>query len=238
MTYLLLGFALLVAILAARAWASQANTGQLAQRMRAAIGFILLAGSAVFFVRGAVGPASALAMIGFWLLSSTGISSGGWGKTHKSPGQISSVRTDYLDISLDHDSGEISGEVLKGQFRGRDLQSLTPSQLAELWQECRFNDPQSAQVVEAFLDQVFPDWRQMAGGSEDAGEDSGGGGAWHDEMTRDEAFDILGLRPGASEEEIRAAHRALMKKLHPDRGGSTYFATKINQAKDVLLGPG
>lgn len=54
-------------------------------------------------------------------------------------------------------------------------------------------------------------------------------------MTRDEAYQVLGLAPGASETEIRAAHRRLMRGAHPDQGGSDWLAARINQARDVLL---
>lgn len=55
-------------------------------------------------------------------------------------------------------------------------------------------------------------------------------------MSRQEAFEVLGLRPGASETEIRDAHRRLMRGAHPDAGGSDWLASRINQARDVLLG--
>jgi len=99
-----------------------------------------------------------------------------------------------------------------------------------LWQDCRFSDPQSAQIVAAYLDRLHPTWH------EDMARQSGQSADGEGRMTREEALEILGLASGASEDDIRRAHRELMMKLHPDRGGSTYLAAKINEAKDVLLG--
>lgn len=60
-------------------------------------------------------------------------------------------------------------------------------------------------------------------------------GGFEDEMNRREAFQILGLREGSTKEQIRDAHRKLMRLNHPDNGGSTFVATKVNEAKDFLL---
>jgi len=152
------------------------------------------------------------------------------------PGQASEISTRFLKMTLDHDSGEMSGEVLDGQFSGQRLEELELAQLIKLWRECRAEDRQSAVVLEAYLDRTQGDaWREAAGAGpreEAASEGGAGGGA----MSRDEACDILGVEAGASEAEIRDAHRRLMQKVHPDHGGSNYLAAKINQAKDILLG--
>jgi hypothetical protein len=145
------------------------------------------------------------------------------------------VATEYLEVELDHDTGEVRGRVLKGAFAGRNLEDLTPLDMARLWQDCRFADPQSAQILEAALDRTHPSWREdlaRADGESAAGSGSGMGSR----MTREQALEVLGLKEGASEVDIRRAHRDLMMKLHPDHGGSTFLAAKINEAKDVLLG--
>ena len=121
--------------------------------------------------------------------------------------------------------------MLKGLFAKRKLENLKSAELALLWQDRRLVEPKSAALIEAYLDRAHPTWRDdMARG--EAKMASGPDGR----MGRDEALQILGLVAGAGEDDIRAAHRALMLKLHPDRGGSTYLAAKVNEAKDVLLG--
>lgn len=150
------------------------------------------------------------------------------------PGQSSAVETRFLRMRLDHDTGALSGEVREGRFRGRTLDALELDQLLQLLAECRAEDEQSARLLEAYLDRTFGDqWRERAEAS--AGEEPGAAAAGDGPMTRDEAYEILGLAPGAGREEILAAHRRLMQKLHPDRGGSNYLAAKLNRAKEVLL---
>ncbi|PWC31578.1 DnaJ domain-containing protein [Azospirillum sp. TSO22-1] len=154
-------------------------------------------------------------------------------RVEPSSGQASRVETLYLRMTLDHDTGAMAGEVLYGPLKGRTLDSLDPAEAAELLYSCRQDDPQSAAVLEAWLDRARPDWRERFGeaGGEAGRPAAGGSGA----MSREEAYEILGLSSGASAEQVKEAHRRLMMGVHPDHGGSTYLAAKINQAKDLLL---
>jgi DnaJ-domain-containing protein 1 len=138
-------------------------------------------------------------------------------------------------MELDHDSGRMEGQCLKGPFAGRALSSLHHDELLQLLKELRVTDHQGALLIEAYLDRRSPGWRDRQsdraarGGSRQPG-------VLHGRMTTEEAYEVLGLEANARETEIRAAHRRLMMKLHPDQGGTTYFACRINEAKDVLLG--
>lgn len=152
-------------------------------------------------------------------------------------GQSSGVETAYLRMTLDHDTGAIDGTVLRGPLAGRRLDELSPLSRLELLAELRLNDTEGATVMEAYLDRVQPDWRESESTEGVSGRHAQGDGGPSAAMSRDEAFRILGLEPGADARQIRDAHRRLMMKLHPDQGGSNYLAAKINQAKEILLGP-
>lgn len=142
----------------------------------------------------------------------------------------SNVRSKYLHMTLDHDSGEMDGEVLQGDFAGQRLSQLALSDLMTLLRQYRADDSDSAALLQAYLDRYHADWEEQGDqGRQDSG-DSGGA------MTRDEAAQVLGVSPDADREAVVDAHRRLMQKLHPDRGGSDYLAAKINQAKELLLG--
>jgi DnaJ-domain-containing protein 1 len=132
-------------------------------------------------------------------------------------------------MTLDHESGAISGRILTGPQAGRSLDEFDLPELAAMMAGF---DAESCALLESYLDRRFPAWRQHAQGDA-AGrqrrETSSG------KMTTEEAYQILGLKPGAGPDEIGRAHRTLMKKLHPDQGGSTYLAARVNAAKDTLL---
>jgi hypothetical protein len=149
-------------------------------------------------------------------------------------GATSEVETSYVRMSLDHDTGAMTGTVLQGSFAGMRLDEMRRADLLALLRECRTGDEEAARLVEAWLDRTDPEWRdELHGDQAKAGAPPPRrGGA---DITMDEAYAILGLQPGADAAAIKEAHHRLMKQLHPDHGGTDYFAAKINRARDVLL---
>ncbi len=148
----------------------------------------------------------------------------------KSSGQSSDVRTAYFLMHLDHDSGAIEGEVLAGRFAGQSLRDLSANDRHFLREEVAA-DPDSLRLFDAYLERMHG-----ADGKEEGARTSGAGFAARGPMTRERAYGVLGLRTGSTSGEIKQAHRELMIKLHPDRGGSTQLAAEVNAAKDFLLG--
>lgn len=147
------------------------------------------------------------------------------------PGRRSSVRTAALEMELDHDSGTLEGHVLAGTYEGQLLGTLDLEALLLLMQELR-SDSESVRLLETYLDGRFPAWRQHAQANMNAGAGSAPAAG---PMSKEEAYKILGLEATATAADIRQAHRRLMQRLHPDLGGSTFLAARINEAKDVLL---
>jgi len=145
------------------------------------------------------------------------------------PGRVSTARSATIEMRLDHASGAVSGWVLAGPFQGRALDELARPDCLNLLAACRRDDPEGARLLEAYLDRRFARWRDADEGQDETRRQARGA------MTREEAYETLGLPQGASAEEIVRAHRSLMMKLHPDHGGSTLLAARVNQAKEVLL---
>jgi len=212
---------------------SKTDPKVLAKVLRPAGGALLVVVSGFLLLRGQFEAAIPLGLTGLGLLGWGPLASTGWlQRTLKSPGQTSRVRTAFVEMELYHDSNVMRGTVLKGRSAGESLDSLPLSSLLELLTE--FDDDSRA-LLTAYLDRREPAWRERANGGAAAGQ---GAARRAGKMTEEEAYQVLGLEPGASAEAIAQAHRTLMKKLHPDQGGTTYLAAQINAAKDVLLARG
>lgn len=143
--------------------------------------------------------------------------------------QGSDVETAWLHMNLDHATGAMDGLVREGAFKGRKLSELDAASLLSLLSECRLADPDASQLLEAYLDRTHPDWRAASAGASGPAPATG-------PMDRAEAARLLGVPETADAETVKAAHRRLMMKVHPDHGGSDYLAAKINEAKKKLLG--
>lgn len=207
------------------------NPSTAANGARRTLGGTLMGMAAFTALRGLLPLAVPLFLVGLAIFGAQGA----FRKANKDKGQTSSVRTSMLDMSLDHDTGEMDGEVLTGRFKGAKLSSLKLEDLVELLRDCAAANDRSDALLMAYLDRAHPDWRGQGGGQQ-AG--AGGTGAANGAMGRAEALEVLGLKEGASDAAIRKAYRELMKKHHPDQGGSAWFAARINEARNVLLGSG
>lgn len=147
-------------------------------------------------------------------------------------GKSSSVSSRMITMTLDHDSGAMDGEVLMGSLEGRRLESLNREEFLQLLRECRKSDVDSTRLLETYLDKRFGnDWRV----DDPYDHQYENNRDQRESMSHEEALEILGLTSGATRDEIIDAHRRLMQRNHPDRGGSTWLAARINEAKSLLL---
>ena len=211
---------------------SPATAAKIVRRGGGALGALTFA---LFALRGRFTLASLLANLALAATRRGG--AGSFASSFTAAGQgakgprASSVRSATIETRLDLDTGVMTGLVLAGPFRGRPLDGLARSECLELYAACRHGDADGARLLEAYLDRRFARWRDADQGQSEARGRARDSSA----MTRDKAYEILGLPEGAGAEEVVRAHRTLMKKFHPDHGGSTALAARINLAKDVLL---
>jgi hypothetical protein len=230
MVNFLLGFAIVVGgwwII--RSFAS-AQPAQVRGLVRKVAGGGLIALSGLLALRGGINLALPVFMLGLGLMGQQMVFPNGMPWTRKTPGQASRVATSLIAMELDHDSGQMSGEVLAGPYKGRKLISLSLAEAQRFHAECAGAADQSRALFEAWIDRQRPEWRAQWNGTRQPPSSSAS-----PKMTRPEALAILGLKEGATADDIRAAHRRLMKTAHPDMGGSDYLAAKINEAKAFLL---
>lgn len=137
----------------------------------------------------------------------------------------SETQTTELAMKLDHQTGTMTGTVLAGEFEGSDLNSLSDEDLREVYRTLR--EEESKRLLEAYVARHRPHLNETAN---EANEQTDG-----DEMSLKRAADILGVEVNANKDEIVGAHRRLMDKVHPDKGGSSYLAAELNAAKKVML---
>jgi hypothetical protein len=232
MPYFFAGLVILgVLLLLGRAFIAS-DPRALVRTLRYLVGGTLLFFGFIFLLAERWGLALPLAAAGISALALGRIGPIDLGGVRRTAGTRSTVRSRFLEMVLDHDTGAMTGTIQSGTFAGRALDDLEETSLRRLYAELA-DDAESLRLFEAYLDRRQPGWREDVEGDRDTGPrrpaDSGA-------MTDEEAYKVLGLPPGAGEADIRAAHRRLMLGVHPDQGGSTFLAAKINEAKDRLLG--
>jgi hypothetical protein len=200
-----------------------------ARVLKAGGGLLSLGFAAFLGLRGELVIALPLGAFGLGLLGWMPFGPAGFSqRANKSGGATSRVRSACIEMELDHDSGEMRGRILAGRHQGMTLDRLDVKTLVGLLNEI---DEESRALLIAYLDRRDARWREHAQGDTATGRAAASTG----KMSEQEAYQILGLEPGASADAIANAHRTLMKKFHPDQGGTTYLAARINEAKEVLL---
>ena len=146
-------------------------------------------------------------------------------------GNVSKVTTATLVMNLDHATGRIDGDITAGQFKDKRLSELSFEEILQFYTICERQDPEALRLLQAFMEREFPDqWQNSTKRSSSAPPPDAS-----ESVSVSEAWEILGLPPGADKAAIITAHKKLMGRLHPDKGGSTFLASRVNQAKDRLI---
>jgi hypothetical protein len=229
---LLLGLAALVLLWWASKTFVKSDTKAVARALKVVGGVLSLGAAVIIGAKGRIDMAFLVGGLGAWLLGWSASAPGFLRNLGLGQSRTSRVRSALVELEMDHRSGRLRGLVLAGTFNGFRLDDLDAEQLQRLYAECRNVDRDGVPLLEAYLDRRFPAWREHAQAHGDTGTR---GQAHAGAMTKEEAYEVLGLKPGASLDDIQRTYRALMKRLHPDQGGTTYLATRVNQAKEVLL---
>ena len=236
MVRLLLGLAALVGLMWLAAWLGKATPAQRSRALKLIVLYGVAGALLLLVITGRIHWMFAAISAAVPWLQRVLLARQAWHLFKSSrgprPGQTSKVQTAFLHMTLNHDSGQLHGEVTSGRFAGRTLESLSLEELLRLLEECRQGDSQSAALLEAYLDRTHSDsWRERASADRTTAPAQG-------PMSTGQAADILGVSEEATAEEITDAHRRLIQRLHTDRGGTDYLAALINQARDTLTSKG
>ena len=238
--YFILGIGLFAGILFLAHWYSRANPAAVIKTLKTIVIIVCLfiALFLIFTGRIFLVLAALPLIIPFVLRSKALLSRLKAAVGARTAGQISEVMTRYLRMKLDHDSGEMNGQILTGAHEGSWLSELPLVAIEQLYRVYVVEERKSADLLSAYAERRFADDWQCGEGAKEGDQSGGnqsGSASFNETMDRKTALEILGLDETASGDDIRGAHRKLMQKLHPDHGGNTYLATQINRAKDTLL---
>lgn len=135
------------------------------------------------------------------------------------------IRTKFLKVQLSKEN--LQGEIIEGPLKGNQLAELSSEDIEKLSLYYKENDKESLLLLHAYIQHqnINPNSRQQNSQYQEPSSL---------EPSKKEALEILGLDDSAGREEILKAHKKLLQRLHPDRGGSNYLAAKVNRAKDIL----
>jgi hypothetical protein len=145
------------------------------------------------------------------------------GRFKSTPSQF---RTSSLVVTINFANGQITGEITTGNLAGKQLSELSTDEIEKLSQKLKETDKESYVLLQAYLMRIGTTDEQTANNFK---SDS------YRDISKAEAYEVLGISADSSQEEVIKAHKRLMQRLHPDRGGSDYLAAKINAAKDLLI---
>lgn len=244
MPYILAGFLVVWLALSAARGFQRANPAILAHFLNWGAGVLALGLALLLALRGRFDIGIGLGLLGFWLVATArrnAAAKNAFGKGASAASRrarasgVSHMRSAVVEMELDHATGVISGTILAGPDEGTSLDRLSRMRCETVHRLCLRDDPEGARFLEAYLDRRFPGWRAARDtefdtwGRRPADTPRPGG------MTEDEAYEVLGLQKGATRDAVVRSHRSLIKKLHPDQGGSTDLAARVNEAKDVLM---
>lgn len=246
MPYILAGFfVVLLALYGIRSFV-RANPASLVQLLHRATAAASLALALFLGLRGQIEFAVVLGLLGFWLTAAARKTGAAGRKPKQLAGESSSrgdargarlsrVRSAVIEMELDQTTGAISGTILAGQDEGKPLARLSRSQCEALYRLCLREDPEGARLLEMYLDRRFPGWSAARDDEPDSWGSRPAVAPRFGAMTEDEAYEVLGLQKGATRDDVVRSHRSLIKKLHPDQGGSADLSARVNEAKDVLM---
>jgi hypothetical protein len=249
MPILLIGFLTLILCVYGLRTLGRASPTDIAERLRQGGGVAAALAAVLLLLRGQLFLATGLGGLSYYIFSGkpfdwrkwiaskeldwrkwVDLSRERWQARNKSR-----ARTALLDMTLDLVTGEVDGEVLDGPLTGHKLSDLSQEDCGRFYRFCVGRDLETPRMLETYFDRRFAGWRPTNERDPNARDGEGRSGFATYDMTEQEAYEMLGLRSGASTQEIIQAHRSLMKERHPDHGGTTDDAARINQAKDRLL---